>query len=264
MVDANQVWDVDQAIDWMDAPRAVRGRGGSRSRPARTTSSAMPGSPGRSSPSASASRPASTATTGSCSSSSCRPARSASARSTAAGSGGVNEVLAVLLLAAKFGVPVCPARRRRRAVRVRPAPGDLRLHRRQRLTRGPGRRVRRPPARALRRPGVVRDGRYVAPTAPGYSITMHPASLATYAYPDGDGLDARRRLGARADERAARGQGLPHHGRRFRDRPGVGAAVRRRGRAASRSPTSTPRRPPRRSRLDRRGRRRSPRTSAST
>ncbi len=34
-------------------------------------------------------------------------------------------------------------------------------------------------------PVVVRDGRYVVPTAPGYSITMRRESLAAYAYPDG-------------------------------------------------------------------------------
>jgi L-fuconate dehydratase len=35
-------------------------------------------------------------------------------------------------------------------------------------------------------PAIVRDGRYLAPTAPGYSITMQPASLSRFAYPDGD------------------------------------------------------------------------------
>ena len=34
-------------------------------------------------------------------------------------------------------------------------------------------------------PAVVRDGRYVAPTAPGYSITMRPASLETLRVPGG-------------------------------------------------------------------------------
>jgi len=31
----------------------------------------------------------------------------------------------------------------------------------------------------------VRDGRYVAPAAPGYSIEMLPESLDEYAFPDG-------------------------------------------------------------------------------
>ena len=34
-------------------------------------------------------------------------------------------------------------------------------------------------------PVVVRDGRYRLPTAPGYSAEMQPASLARYRYPDG-------------------------------------------------------------------------------
>ena len=34
-------------------------------------------------------------------------------------------------------------------------------------------------------PCVVRDGRYIAPAAPGYSITMHPDSLRDYDYPQG-------------------------------------------------------------------------------
>ena len=67
--------------------------------------------------------------------------------------GGVNEVLAVLLLGGEARSPGLPARGRRRPVRVRPAPRDLRLHRGQRLARRAGRRVRRPPPRALRRSG---------------------------------------------------------------------------------------------------------------
>jgi L-fuconate dehydratase len=34
-------------------------------------------------------------------------------------------------------------------------------------------------------PVVIRGGRYRAPTAPGYSITMKPESLERFAYPDG-------------------------------------------------------------------------------
>ena len=34
-------------------------------------------------------------------------------------------------------------------------------------------------------PVVIRDGRYMPPTAPGYSITMRPDSLRDYAYPGG-------------------------------------------------------------------------------
>jgi L-fuconate dehydratase len=34
-------------------------------------------------------------------------------------------------------------------------------------------------------PVVVRDGRYVVPTAPGYSIAMRPESLRDHRFPDG-------------------------------------------------------------------------------
>ncbi len=34
-------------------------------------------------------------------------------------------------------------------------------------------------------PVVIRNGRYMPPTAPGYSITMRPESLTAYEYPQG-------------------------------------------------------------------------------
>jgi len=34
-------------------------------------------------------------------------------------------------------------------------------------------------------PVIIKDGRYMPPTAPGYSITMRPESLDEYQYPDG-------------------------------------------------------------------------------
>jgi L-fuconate dehydratase len=74
MIDANQKWDVADAI-----------AGGSRSRRAPTTSSVMPRSRKRYARPVSASRPASTARTASRSSSCCRRTRSTSVRSTAAG-----------------------------------------------------------------------------------------------------------------------------------------------------------------------------------
>ena len=85
---------------------------------------------------------------------------------------GVNEVIAILLLAAKFGVPVCPACGRRRPLRVRAAPRGVRLPERERVARG----------RVIEwvdhlhehfvHPAVVVDGHYVLPEAPGYSIEM--------------------------------------------------------------------------------------------
>ena len=100
--------------------------------------------------------------------------------------GGVNEVLAVLLMAAKFGMPVCPH-----------AGGVGLCEYVQHLSifdyicvsaslEDRDRRIRRSPARAFPRPRAsIRDGRYMPPTAPGYSITMKPASLREFSYPSG-------------------------------------------------------------------------------
>ena len=99
--------------------------------------------------------------------------------------GGVNEVLAVLLMAAKVGVPVCPhaggvglceyvqhlsifdylcvsASLEDRVVEFVDHLHEHFVH-----------------------PVVMRDGRYTAPTAPGYGIEMKPESLAEYRFPDG-------------------------------------------------------------------------------
>ncbi|MBV8563813.1 MAG: fuconate dehydratase [Actinobacteria bacterium] len=99
--------------------------------------------------------------------------------------GGVNETLAVILMAAKFGVPICPhaggvglceyvqhlamfdyvAVSGSLEDRVIEWVDHLHEH--------------------FLHPAVVRDGRYLAPTAPGYSIEMLPESLAEFAYPHG-------------------------------------------------------------------------------
>jgi L-fuconate dehydratase len=99
--------------------------------------------------------------------------------------GGVNEVLAVLLMAAKFGVPVCPhaggvglceyvqhisifdyiavsASLEKRVVEFA---DHLHEH--------------------FIEPVRMRRGRYMPPQLPGYSITMHAESIAQYSYPDG-------------------------------------------------------------------------------
>ena len=107
MIDANQVWDVDAGdrLDdarwptfdpwWIEEPtspddvlgHAAIARGGRADRGRHRRARAR---------------------TGSCSSSSCRPSAIDFCQIDACRLGGVNEVLAVLLLAAKFGVPVCP------------------------------------------------------------------------------------------------------------------------------------------------------------
>jgi len=100
--------------------------------------------------------------------------------------GGVNENLAVILLAAKFGVPVCPhaggvglceyvqhlsmfdylAVSGTMDGRVIEYVDHLHEH--------------------FEDPVVVRRGRYLAPTRPGYSITIREASRLAHRYPDGE------------------------------------------------------------------------------
>ena len=99
--------------------------------------------------------------------------------------GGVNEVLAVLLMAKKFGVPVCPhaggvglceyvqhlsifdyiAVGASLEDRVLEYVDHLHEH--------------------FLDPVEIRDGRYVPPAAPGYSIEMKPGSLAEHSFPNG-------------------------------------------------------------------------------
>jgi L-fuconate dehydratase len=101
--------------------------------------------------------------------------------------GGVNEVLAVVLLAAKFGVPVCPhaggvglceyaqhvsmfdyvAVGASLDDRVCEFVDHLHEH--------------------FVDPVRVVGGRYLVPTAPGYSIEIRPESLSEFAFPDGPG-----------------------------------------------------------------------------
>jgi L-fuconate dehydratase len=99
--------------------------------------------------------------------------------------GGVSENVAILLLAAKFGVPVCPhaggvglcelvqhlsffdyvAVSGRLDGRVIEYVDHLHEH--------------------FVHPAVIRDGHYQPPTAPGFSAELLPTSIARYSYPDG-------------------------------------------------------------------------------
>ncbi|MCG5212594.1 L-fuconate dehydratase [Streptosporangium sp. KLBMP 9127] len=99
--------------------------------------------------------------------------------------GGVNENIAILLLAAKFGVPVCPhaggvglcemvqhfsmfdyvAVSGSTEDRVIEYVDHLHEH--------------------FTDPVVIRDGNYLAPAEPGIGARMHPKSIADYGYPDG-------------------------------------------------------------------------------
>ncbi len=97
----------------------------------------------------------------------------------------MNEAIVVLLLAAKFGVPVCPHAggvglceyvQHLAAFDFIAVSGSLEnrmiewvdnLH------------------EHFREPAVVRNGRYRLPLAPGYSVEMLPESVDEYEYPDG-------------------------------------------------------------------------------
>jgi L-fuconate dehydratase len=106
--------------------------------------------------------------------------------------GGVNEAISVLLLASKFGIPVCPhaggvglceyvqhlaffdyiAVSGSLDDRVVEWVDHLHEH--------------------FRDPAIVEGGRYVAPTAPGYSIEMLPSSLDEYEFPGGPAWSLQR------------------------------------------------------------------------
>jgi L-fuconate dehydratase len=99
--------------------------------------------------------------------------------------GGVNEVLAVMLLAAKFGVPVCPH-----------AGGVGLCEYVQHLSMVDFLRISGSMDDRLIEyvdhlhehflaPVVMRGGRYMPPTLPGYSAEMKPESLTAFAYPNG-------------------------------------------------------------------------------
>jgi len=99
--------------------------------------------------------------------------------------GGVNEVLAVLLLAAKFGIPVCP---HAGGVGLCEYVQHLAIFDYIAVSGSLDSRVVEYVDHLHEHfvdPVVVRDGRYMAPTAPGYSIEMKPESRDTYRYPEG-------------------------------------------------------------------------------
>jgi len=99
--------------------------------------------------------------------------------------GGVNEVIAVLLLAAKFGVPVCP---HAGGVGLCEYVQHLSMFDYVCVSGSLENRIIEYVDHLHEHfldPVVIRDGRYRPPTAPGYSITMRPESLRDYAYPGG-------------------------------------------------------------------------------
>jgi L-fuconate dehydratase len=187
MMDANQVWDVDEAIAsmarlvvfdpyWIEEPthaddvlghariaRAVAEQSGGRCRVATGEVAANR---------VVFKQLLQAGAIGTCQVDACRVA-------------GVNEVLATLLLAAKFGVPVCPHAGgvglceyvQHLAIfdylRIGASLQDRMVeyvdHLHEHFTD----------------PVVVRRGRYQLPTAPGYGVRMRPESVARFRFPDG-------------------------------------------------------------------------------
>jgi L-fuconate dehydratase len=99
--------------------------------------------------------------------------------------GGVNEVIAVQLLAARFGVPVCP---HAGGVGLCEYVQHLAMFDYVCVSASLEDRIVEYVDHLHEHfvnPVVLRDGRYMPPSAPGYSITMRPESLSRYRYPDG-------------------------------------------------------------------------------
>ncbi|MFG1819331.1 L-fuconate dehydratase [Kribbella sp. NPDC049174] len=99
--------------------------------------------------------------------------------------GSVNEVLAVYLMAAKFGVPVCP---HAGGVGLCELVQHLSIFDYVAVSASLENRVTEFVDHLHEHfvdPCIVRDGAYVLPTAPGYSAEMRRPSLATYTFPTG-------------------------------------------------------------------------------
>ena len=99
--------------------------------------------------------------------------------------GGVNEVLAVILLAARFGIPVCP---HAGGVGLCEYVQHLAIFDYVSASASLEDRIVEYVDHLHEHfldPVVIRDGRYMPPSAPGYSITMRSESLQAYRYPDG-------------------------------------------------------------------------------
>ncbi len=99
--------------------------------------------------------------------------------------GGVNEVLAVLLMAEKFGIPVCP---HAGGVGLCELVQHLSIFDYVCVSASLENRVIEYVDHLHEHfldPVVLRNAHYIAPTAPGYSVTMRPESLKHYEFPNG-------------------------------------------------------------------------------
>ena len=107
--------------------------------------------------------------------------------------GGVNEVIAVLLLAAKFGVPVCP---HAGGVGLCEYVQHLSIFDYIAVSASLEDRILEYVDHLHEHfldPVRIKDGRYVPPERPGYSIEMYPESLETYEFPTGSAWATRVR-----------------------------------------------------------------------
>ena len=99
--------------------------------------------------------------------------------------GGLNEVIVVLLMAAKYAVPVCP---HAGGVGLCEYVQHVSLFDYIAVSGSLEGRILEYVDHLHEHfvdPVVIRDGRYQVPTAPGYSITMHSDSLVRHSYPSG-------------------------------------------------------------------------------
>ena len=106
--------------------------------------------------------------------------------------GGVNEVLAVLLMAAKFGVPVCP---HAGGVGLCEYVQHLAMFDYIAISGSLEGRVIEYVNHLHEHfldPVVIDQARYRVPLAPGYSITMRPESMAEFSYPGGSAGSSQR------------------------------------------------------------------------
>jgi L-fuconate dehydratase len=99
--------------------------------------------------------------------------------------GGVNEILAILLMAAKFGVPVCP---HAGGVGLCEYVQHLAIFDYISVSASLDHRIIEYSAHLHEHfvhPLVIKHARYMPPQASGYSVTMLPESIAVYTYPTG-------------------------------------------------------------------------------
>ena len=107
--------------------------------------------------------------------------------------GGVNEVIAVLLLAAKFGVPVCP---HAGGVGLCEYVQHLSIFDYVCVSASLENRILEYVDHLHEHfldPVRIKDGRYMPPERPGYSIEMYPESLEAFEFPKGSSWAARER-----------------------------------------------------------------------